>query len=425
MCRKKLLPFLGESTETGHTQIKPQKCSNDMQSASNAFETEERKNRKNLMGPTKCLKEMPSSAPGQKKDAPPIPPRSTSRHLTSSLSTIVQLSEELGNDTGYQNKSKSQEHPIIDAVFAMQHDVPVPPANEWKSLTGPEGARERDCKLPAGFCNRTWSCDTSKAGNATANGSSFHFVPKSCSDGNMVPQKEPSKLQSNGHCIEDFYVPMCDTLGDSGYRTGKTQRNETLEAKIDEFNRILFHTDKGQKYQEKTEIPSLDPKPSLVLQEYMTNKTQNEDVSCVLNPRLALRKEEKTCNPSKKVKTIGQQRQLNGLLSGYQHMLHEHDWKPSNLSGRPRSADSRSNYGVVEKLLKNYEKSTSLCSSKFHKEKWALANSASDDCSCETFSNYFEMLQTDEKKQESQKNSTRHIGLYSKQGKEKQKFPEV
>lgn len=108
-------------------------------------------------------------------------------------------------------------------------------------------------------------------------------------------------------------------------------------------------------------------------------------------------------------------------------MLQEHDWRPSNLSGRPRSADSRSNYGVVEKLLKTYEKSTatSPCSAKCCKDKWAQANSEITNGGCETLSQYLEMLQIEQEKQDFPRNSARHIGQQLKQGKERQKLPEI
>lgn len=423
-------------------------CNSDPPKASIAFETEEQNNKKNLMGINRYLKEMPSTAhagvektgflPWQKKEAPPVPPRSTSRHLTTSLSAVAQVSEVLAKDTGNKSHRKMQEcqkgNALVNSSFAKQSDAPVTLAGQWPSVSGQKGATTMsiektepslECKLPERFCHNTWSCDASMNGNCTRNGTSSHSVQNSCSDGNMVPPTQYPKLQSNMHCSNDFYAPVCDTLGDSGYGTGKTQRNETLEAKIDEFNRTVFHTDKGQKRLQQNQTPPTDPNPSRVLQDCKESGAHNTEVTRVSNPRSSFTKEEKSCNPGKSTQAMGQQKQLNRLLSGYQHMLHEHDWRPSNLSGRPRSADSRSNYGVVEKLLKNYEKSTSLRNSKFHEEKWAPSDSEFANGTCEALGHYFEMLQTDQGKQEHQKSVTRQIGLHAKQGKEKQKFPEV
>jgi len=101
----KSVPFLGEFEETQNSVILPEMnhLSNNESQSSVAFETEEHNNRKNLMSSTKVLKDMSySSLTGnrgevfrswQQKEAPPVPPRSTSRHLTNSLSADVQLSE--------------------------------------------------------------------------------------------------------------------------------------------------------------------------------------------------------------------------------------------------------------------------------------------------------------------------------------------
>ncbi|XP_008117176.1 uncharacterized protein KIAA0408 homolog [Anolis carolinensis] len=443
--RKKFYPSLGESAETENTLITAQEMNHVHQSvsqpASILFEIEKQNNNKNLIGTS--LKEIPSSALTgvekstfllwQTRDAPPVPPRSTSRHLASSL---AQVSEAFVKDLGQWSGSPTKESPDANAFnhpsFAKQRDAPVSPS----VLSGPsvattgsieKGDPSLECKPMSGFCHNTWSCDASKVGGCAQNGSS-QPVQKSCSDGNMMPSKHLLKCQNNVHCTRDCYTPICDTLGDSGYGTGKTQRNETLEAKIDEFNRTVFHTDKAQKCLQQNQalsVPPGDPKLCCLQQDGLPSKTQNEESLGVLNRKPSFKKDEKPCTPSKNIKTTGQQKQLNGLLSGYHHMLHEHAWRPSNLSGRPRSADSRSNYGVVEKLLKNYERSASLWNSNFHQEQWVSTEAKFVEGGCEKASHYFEMLQGDQGKQEQQKTSVKHIGIYTKNSKEKQKFPEV
>lgn len=450
VCRKKFLSSMEQSAEDGTTLIAPEmNCviNSDPQAALMVYETEKQNNRKNLMGINRCRKENASAGvektglfPWQRNEAPPVPPRSTSRHLTGSLSAAVQVSEAFAKDAGHRNHCQTQacqnSDTFVNPSVSKLCDALGP--SEWNSVSGPAvaatvatGKRDlsAECKLSVGFCHNTWTCKPSKTGSFPKADSTPHSVQKSCSDGNMVSPKQHPDSESSACYSTDFYTPVCDTLGDSGYGTGKTQRNETLEAKIAEFNRAVFHTDKGQKCPPKSQMPpklSADPTSNGVLQDCMKNRTEeNEDVKDVLDSKLSLRMKEKPSNLNKNTKAIGQQKHVNGLLSSYQHMLHEHDWRPSNLSGRPRSADSRSNYGVVEKLLKNYEKSTSLSNSKFHKEKRTLSNSSSAGGHCETVGHYFEMLQADLGKQELQTSSTRHVGLYTRQGREKQKFPEV
>uniref|UniRef100_A0A670XZV3 KIAA0408 n=1 Tax=Pseudonaja textilis TaxID=8673 RepID=A0A670XZV3_PSETE len=360
----KELAKVSEDLCTYQEEIRKKANHRSPQLAAAASEMEKQNNRKNLVSTNRHLKEAPSTAlpgveetsflPWQRREGPPVPPRSTSRHLTSSLADI---SEALAKHVEQRNSWETEEHP--DGSSLIYPAAPLTVSDECKSLSGPTENQDQynDLKFPAAILHSVWSCDASKIENGPENGFSRHALQKCSSDGYMMTPKQHPKLQSSIHCTSNPYVAACDTLEDSGYETGKTQRNETLEAKIDEFNRTVFHTDKGKKclLQNQTE-PSGVPKVHCGLQDSLNNGTQNEEPICVLNSKLSSKKEEKANKPSKDIKTKRQQKQINGVLSSYQHMLHEHDWRPSNLSGRPRSADSRSNYGVVEKLLKNYEK---------------------------------------------------------------------
>ncbi|KAF1463784.1 hypothetical protein FQV21_0006759, partial [Spheniscus demersus] len=459
--RMKSLPFLGEFEETENTVILPEMnhvSSNESQT-SVAFETEEHNNRKNLMSSTKALKDMSSGGltgdsgtdfrPWQKKEAPPVPPRSTSRHLTNSLSAVVQLSEASIRDPGIKSNCKARNcrsgRKLMNPSPINQNETAAACANEQAvkcpvMVTAAIPVTKNECNVPTSFCHNTWAYDVGKLGKDNKSEPSPLSAQKSCSDGNMAQsnkmhQKQNPKSHSSPYYSNDFYSPATlhnDLLEDSRYTLRKTQRNETLAAKIDEFNRTVFHTDKCNNALQENQVPrtaSEDHKPCSPLCDSAISRTETVNTSCVSNPKFSAAKEQETSNPSKAVRTAGQQKQINGLpnTSGYRHMLHEHDWRPSNLSGRPRSADSRSNYGVVEKLLKNYEKSTvtSPCNTKCCKDKWTWANSEFTDGGCETLSQYLEMLQIEQGKQEFPRNSARHIGQQLKQGKERQKLPEI
>ncbi|KAM6433432.1 uncharacterized protein KIAA0408 homolog [Rhynochetos jubatus] len=460
--RMKSLPFLGEFEETQNTVILPEMnhvASNESQT-SVVFETEEHNNRKNLVSSTKALKDMSYGGltgdrgtdfrPWQKKEAPPVPPRSTSRHLTNSLSAVVQLSEAPVRDTGIKSDCKAQDcrsgSKLVNASPTNQSKTAAACANEGQAVKSPVmvtaaiPVTKNECNIPTSFCHNTWACDVGKLGKDSRSGPSPLSAQKSCSDGNMAQsnkmhQKQNPKSHSSPYYSNDFYTPAAlhnDLVGDSRYTSGKTQRNETLAAKIDEFNRTVFHTGKRSNTLQDHQVPqtaSEDHKPSSPLCDSAVSRTEAVNTSSVSNPVFSAAKEQETSNPSKAVRTAGQQKQINGLpnTSGYRHMLHEHDWRPSNLSGRPRSADSRSNYGVVEKLLQNYEKSTvtSPCNAKCCKDKRTWANSDFSDGGCETLSQYLEMLQIEQRKQEFPRNSARHIGQQLKQGKERQKLPEI
>uniref|UniRef100_K7FVZ5 KIAA0408 n=1 Tax=Pelodiscus sinensis TaxID=13735 RepID=K7FVZ5_PELSI len=451
--RMKSLPFLEEFRKTQNTVIMPEMnrvSSNEPQTSSVTFETEGKKNRKNLMSANKGLKDMPCSSltgdrgrdfmPWPKKEAPPVPPRSTSRHLTSSLSAAVHVSDVPIKDSGSKSKCKAQEgrngRKCINPSLAKQSDAPEAHANEGAceavvtdSVLIAKKERVSEHSIVTGFCHNTWSCDVGKLGKGSENGSSPLSTQKSCSDGNMAQTENMHRR----HCPKSQNVLRYGN--DTCYPAvlpKKTQGNEILAAKIDEFNRILFHTDKCNKSlqeNQKRQTPAEDHKQYGSVCDCVVNRTETVNTAYASNPRLSAAEEQDTCNVSKTARTTGQQKQINGLLNttGYRHMLQEHDWRPSNLSGRPRSADSRSNYGVVEKLLKNYEKSTvtSLYNSKCCKDKWVQADTEFTDGSCETLSHYLEKLQIEQGKQEFQRNSARRLGQQVKQGKEKQKLPEI
>ncbi|POI27784.1 hypothetical protein CIB84_008466 [Bambusicola thoracicus] len=456
--RMKSVPFLGEFEETQNTVILPEMnhLSNNESQSSVAFETEEHNNRKNLMSSTKVLKDMSySSLTGnrgevfrswQQKEAPPVPPRSTSRHLTNSLSAVVQLSEAPMRDPSINSNCKVQDYrsgrKLTNPSSIKQNETAVACANEKQAGKGPVTVTAaipvtKNEGIVPSFCHNTWAYDVGKDSKSEPSPLS---AQKSCSDGNMahsnrMHQKQNSRSHCSPYYSNDFYAPAAlhnDLLGDSSCALGNTQRNETLAAKIDEFNRTVFHTDKRNNTLQENQMVRTaleDHKPCSPSCDSAISRTETVDTSCVSNPKFSAAKEQETSNPSKVVRTVGQQKQINGLpnTSGYRHMLHEHDWRPSNLSGRPRSADSRSNYGVVEKLLKNYEKSTviSPCNAKYCKDKWTRANSESTDGGCEALNQYLEMLPTEQGKQEFLRNSARHIGQQLKQGKERQKLPEV
>ncbi|XP_053918841.1 protein SOGA3 isoform X5 [Cuculus canorus] len=463
--RMKSLPFLGEFEENKNTVILPEvnHVSSNESQTSDAFETEEHNNRKNLMSSTKVLKGMSYGGltgdrgtdfrPWQKKEAPPVPPRSTSRHLTNSLSAVVQLSEAPLRDPGIKSNCKAQDYGSgrkqMNPSPINQNENTAACTNEGQSVKGPVMVTaavpviKNERNVPTHFCHNTWAYDVGKLGKDLEKGKSepsIQSAQKSCSDGNMAQsnkmhQKQNPKSHSSPYCSNNFYAPRTlhnDLLGDSRYTLEKTRRNETLAAKIDEFNRTVFHTDKCNNTLQENQVPqtaSEDHKPCGPMCESAISRTETVNTSCVSNPKFSVAKEQETSNLSKAVRTVGQQKQINGLpnTSGYRHMLHEHDWRPSNLSGRPRSADSRSNYGVVEKLLKNYEKSTvtSPCNAKACKDKWTWANSEFTDGGCETLSQYLEMLQIEQGKQEFPRNSARQIGQQLKQGKETKKLPEI
>ncbi|KAE8602392.1 hypothetical protein XENTR_v10013972 [Xenopus tropicalis] len=201
---------------------------------------------------------------------------------------------------------------------------------------------------------------------------------------------------SNNFCSDEImseHYPNASEL-----RPEMAMTNGKLAAKIDEFNRIVFKTEKGSKvfheslhdmYQpakQESCIHSLDHSLSTA----RTNiKPDNEaEITVQFYENSAIQSETSTV----------QKLQAHGShsRSSYQNMLQEHNWTPSNLSGRPRSADSRSNYGVVEKLLKSYENKAPYHISKHALRKRTNSDFLLTDANSEKLTRCLEMLQIDQ-----------------------------
>ncbi|XP_058429673.1 uncharacterized protein KIAA0408 homolog isoform X2 [Marmota monax] len=333
-----------------------------------SLEKEKQKNRKNLS----CTNMLPSNSVKkcgidtidlERNQTPPIPPpRSTSRNFPSSYSEQAQ--ERLKESSDY---------------------------NSWVAQ---EGQGEKSCNLHSILRLQEMPI-------------SYPDEGKTMKDGNG---RSSSMTQSSG-------PPRSFSCGFE-----RTARNEKLAAKTDEFNRTVFRTDRHchaiQQNQSYSKL-SGDLKPCDNLTTpvgSISDISGSESVTGILkaSAHMPVPMEKMSDNPTKK-STAGLVRQMQEHInpSSYPNMLHEHDWRPSNLSGRPRSADPRSNYGVVEKLLKTYETSTgsSLQNSKCFRDNGTKCNS--DVSGGATSSQHLEMLQME---QELQRKTSLCGGQQVKQG---------
>lgn len=252
-----------------------------------------------------------------------------------------------------------------------------------------------------GLCHVQWLCDIGGLEEVSLTETLFNNLTDVSS---LTPEinKQNASVSRNGHFHSiDLYPDMMmlehSTAG-SGYNYVNTIKNGKLAAKIDEFNRIVFKTGKGNSISDESldvELP-VEKKPSTLLkcecpatEKPIIQPDKVPDTSepvCLNNSLSKPVKAVKTNTPSQ---TGGPQN-----VSSYQNVLQEHNWKRINLSGRPRSADSRSNYGVVEKLLKSYETKTaaSFCSSKQSQSKLTQSDFLLTDTNSETLSQCLEML---------------------------------
>ncbi|XP_045661540.1 uncharacterized protein KIAA0408 homolog isoform X1 [Ursus americanus] len=334
----------------------------------------------------------------QRNEIPPLPPpRSTSRNFPSSYSEQAHESLKEGLNHNSQVAQEDQGDKNCSPHCLSRHnEMPMLCLNEGKTLKDgimfPSLAPKAkiDNKPP---CNENtglsmWSYDTGISAKSSPSPSWFR---KTCATPSQPQCEEfpdhPTKSRPDLHISSDYSSSVTESSGPlKSFSCGvkRTTRNEKLAAKTDEFNRIVFRTDRNcraiqqnQSYSESSE----DLKPCDTLIPHTDNISENDSASDILktSAHVPVRREKVPDNPTK-IPTTGLLRQMQEHMSpsSYRSMLQEHDWRPSNLSGRPRSADPRSNYGVVEKLLKTYETSTgsALQNSKCFQDNWTRCNSA-------------------------------------------------
>ncbi|XP_056674722.1 uncharacterized protein KIAA0408 homolog isoform X3 [Monodelphis domestica] len=390
--------------------------------------------------------------PLQRNEIPPIPPpRSSSRNLQSSYSEdLLFLDGPKENlDNIWETQDCKGERNCSNNFLAKQYKAIVPCPYTWKALKDdvifatsvPNGKTDSENQCNKDSETNIWSHHINSLETGSKSVPSTFCFPNTCPN----PDKLPCEKLSQSHQVRSdslFHVsddlsfslkPNSDPLTEADCNFEKISKNEKLAAKTDEFNRTVFRTDRccssAQNIQQHLNS-SKETMPCGLLCTCVIHSKENDNLYCIRNKSPLVPKERRANSFDQKI-TGGQVKQTleNPNVSNYHLMLHEHNWRPSNLLGRPRSADPKSNYGVVEKLLKNYEKSTGPLSqnSKCCQDQWTKL-----DCNVnviksdkDIFNQCFEMFQPEEEKQELQMKSVMSVGQQSKQGIERKKLTEV
>ncbi|XP_063773423.1 microtubule cross-linking factor 3 isoform X3 [Pseudophryne corroboree] len=256
-----------------------------------------------------------------------------------------------------------------------------------------------------GLCTMQWLCDIGGLEDINITESLFNsFTDVKC----LTPEKNKQNMSLSQHgCLHSnsLYpdvIMLEDPTTDPGYKDSNNKENGKLSAKIDEFNRIVFKTGKGNAVIHEASMDVVldvideDEKPSSLslCERPVTGNTTKKPLSVneIIEPTCA----NGSFHNSKSVKATSQQHHTTApqTAKSYKNRLQEHNWKQINLSGRPRSADSRSNYGVVEKLLKSYETKAAapFCNSKQSLSKWTQSDFLLTDNSSESLTQCLEML---------------------------------
>lgn len=445
--RMKSDSFLQETPNVTNTPHGGHMINNSQCILSTSLENEKWKNRKNLSC-TNVFQNNSKKKDGidttdlKRSETPPIPPpRSTSRNFPSSYSAQAHESwkECLDHSSGVAQEGQGEKnsHPH----FLWKHDeMSLLGLNEGRTLndgiTCPSLAPEAKVDNKPS-CNENvglsmWLCNT---GVCAKNSPSTLWFQKACSTPDkpkyekVIPDhsaKSPPDPPISNDC-SSLVSQSSGPLRSFSYGFEKTTGNEMLAKKTDEFNRIVFRTDRNchavqqsQRCSERSE----DLQRCETLAACTGNVSVSDGVSDVLKasaPMLVPREnvpDNFTKNP-----TPGQFTQTREPISpsSYRNMLHGHDWRPSSLSGRPRSADPRSNYGVVEKLLKTYETSagSALQNSRCFQANWTKCSS--DVSGGAPLGQHLEKLHIE---QELEHKTAMHGAQYVKQGVDRKKATE-
>lgn len=309
----------------------------------------------------------------QRSETPPVPPpRSTSRNFPSLYSEQAQerLKESLYHRWvahESQNKTNCNSHLLLrQSPLFPQEERNLKDSTMVSSLT-PEV--KIDSKPPGNeeIGLNMWLCDSLSGTKESPSVQSQKtgFPPNKAKFEKVIPDN-PNKSQLDLHVKNDFLPSVTQRDPPRSYSCSyeQTPRNERLAAKIDEFNRTVFRTDRNCQAIQQSHNDSKSPDDLNLLDSSLAHRgdmpehdggTSSLEVSDLTPGPI-----ENVFSNSAKVSATGPVKQIQACTSpsSYQLMFHEHDWRPSNFSSRPRSADPRSNYGVVEKLLKTFETET-------------------------------------------------------------------
>ncbi|XP_048210006.1 uncharacterized protein KIAA0408 homolog [Perognathus longimembris pacificus] len=383
------------------------------------LEKEKQKNRKNLsythVLQSNSMKKCDTGTNDlQRNEIPPVPPpRSTSRKFPSSYAEQVQerLKESLEGNSWVTHRGQGERN--VNPHCLLRKPTLCP--NE--EILTPEVKVDSKPPINEDIRFPVWSHDFGIGTQKSPSTLGFQknsYITNNPKSERVIPENPP-KFPPNLHLRNDCSSSITQSSGllaSFSCDLERTTRNEKLAAKTDEFNRTVFRTDRNchvihqiQNYSKSTE--DLHP---------CDNTAKGDNVIGVVKTsgHVLVPMENMLGNATKK-STTGLVRQMQdyGSPSSYRNMFHEHDWRPSNLSGRPRSADPRSNYGVVEKLLKTYETSPGpACqNSKCFQDNWIRWNS--DAKGNDTLSQNVEMHPME---QEFQPKTALFEGLQIKQG---------
>ncbi|XP_062847369.1 protein SOGA3a isoform X2 [Trichomycterus rosablanca] len=408
--------------------------------------------------------------PIKKRDAPPIPFRSTSWYVTSPIS--IEIEPSASEPQIYKRCQNPCIHRKCNSPSIVRRFEAMLQENEGKILTDSgivPGSVPRDSKCNINCCQSRWSCDGSRFGSSKS--STYVPIQKCLSEVNILNTGsdckqnvtdadkrqnligEPNLLDSPHKSMSVDLLQQSQKTASPTVSTNVCRRNETLERKTAEFNRILFQAGMGLKCDEdsfsstdthctfdnttasplpyvkdsttdelrsdlkvqyskckstettngiqnqtkksSSHVPAVQQnvKPINVTSElfhhptvkqddlnaeWMSSHTDNRQpyiTHCDPSMRM-VQADLDTCSslpmyqkefskvksassdlhsPETKSTRHPADAKFKNMPNPRSRVLDDSPWKPSTLAAYPRPMESRSNYGAVERILKNYE----------------------------------------------------------------------
>uniref|UniRef100_A0A3P9LEJ9 Si:ch211-151o1.4 n=1 Tax=Oryzias latipes TaxID=8090 RepID=A0A3P9LEJ9_ORYLA len=305
-------------------------------------------------------------------EAPPVPPRSSSWNLTTVDGDLELYIPESPQATLQKCHSpcvlidrKCSSPSIVRKFEAMLQE------NEGKVF---KDGVVVSCSVPGnsncnvGCCHNRWSCDPSKF--TRSNLSAYDSVQKSFSEINILSAGKSFHLDCSSSDTKLQMLPAVRELPVDLLLTSLqmppvhpdlhgSRRNIMLEKKTAEFNRTLFQAEMGHGADASDSEDFSSPvnkKP-----EYLMEEGRNEDPNQDKSQSIRAADPHQQSPAKSKQKHRTQQRHLSrppyqsDSIRLVPRMMSDHPWKPLTLAAYPRPEGSRSNYGAVERILKNYE----------------------------------------------------------------------
>ncbi|XP_039603759.1 uncharacterized protein KIAA0408-like isoform X1 [Polypterus senegalus] len=311
-----------------------------------------------------------------KKEAPPVPPRTTSWHLSSSpvSQAISSPVTEVKSESVTSVSDKKCNSPLVLKKFGA-----LLQENEGKMLTDSgffTNTMPVYSNCTTNCCQSRWSCDASKLGNK----SSVHTsVQKSYSDFDILsfesecildkPSKNPNHPDSHYNSAKmefakDSSSPCSPikngefTIDSSSSFHGnyRAQNEDTLKVINAQFNKSLFHDEKGSRAMYNNSLLE-ETKAAGTPFDAIHNNGLSCTVMCHENGKRWPKSKgsvllESILNGKAKNAKLNVQDMRNGFTSQNaktkdKQISGEH-WNINSLASCPRSADSRSNYGAYE-----------------------------------------------------------------------------